>query len=92
MFRRKEIRKPLPAEPPKQITLTEDQFIQLVIDYESGQIAEDEILILFCYIVENEKYERYLYPWLTELMNFGVITDEGLVNPQKLKEYKNAEK
>ena len=90
MFKRKNQVVELPTQEPKRIDLTHDQFISMVIDFESGKMGSEDILIFFCYIVENEKFERYMYPYLSELMNFGVITDEGLVNPLKLKQYKNS--
>jgi len=79
----------LPEQPPKQITISESTFIDMVIKYESGNLGSEDVLIFFCYIVENEKYERYLYSWLSELMNYGVITEDAKVNPLKLKQYKN---
>ena len=90
MFNRK---KPSPIQPPpkkKLIELTADQFLTYVINYESGKISPEDILIFFAYIVENEKYVRYGYPWLLELMEFGVIQETGMINPQKLQQYKNS--
>ena len=90
MFKKKK-QEPAP-EPPKdyKITLTDDQFWTYVVEYETGKIPDDEILIFMCYISERleEISERYYYPHLFELMDYQVI-EGGLVNPQKLNEYKN---
>ena len=75
--------------PPKTIHLTEREFYDYIIEYESGKMEPDIVLIFFCYIVQWEKWERCRYFWLVEIMDHGVITSEGYVNPQRLKEYRD---
>ena len=82
-------------DPPKKhnIILTSEQFRDYVIDYESGKIDNEDILILMCYLSERLDDDlilrRFDYPYLEELIDAGVIVN-GLVNPQTLKEYKNS--
>ena len=65
-------------------------FIQKVIDYETGKMSGDQVLQFFCYIIKTGRLnERFSYYWLQELMYYGVITEEGSVNMDKLTEYKN---
>ena len=89
MFKKKQPQIQLP-ESPKIVTITEDQFINMVIDYESGKLDSANVLVLFSYIIVHEKWERYKYDWIIELIDYGVLTDEGLVNPAKLKEYRES--
>ena len=91
MFKKKkEIKIELPEAPPKIYTITEDQFIDMVIDYESGKLLSSDVLVFFSYIIVHEMWERYRYQWVIELMDYGVLTEEGLVNPAKLKEYRES--
>jgi len=75
--------------PIKTIHLTEREFHDYIIDYESGKMEPDIVLIFFCYIIQWGKWERCRYSWLTELIEHEVLTDEGYVNPQKLKVYRD---
>ena len=76
-------------EKPKQIPLTDSEFLQMVVDFESGKIQGDDLLIFFAYINENELFERYAYPYLLELLEEDVVI-EGLINPYNLKKHKNS--
>ena len=89
MFNKKQKEIPLP-ESPKIVTITEDQFINMVIDYESGKLDSANVLVLFSYIIVHEKWERYRYSWIIELMDYGVLTESGLVNPYQLKKYRES--
>jgi len=85
--------KPITQEiitPPKVINLPHEEFISMVVGYESGRLNSTDTLILFAFIIENEKWERYRYDWCIELMDYGVLTDSGMVNPYKLREYRNS--
>ena len=91
MFKKKKQPEPPEAPEPKSynIHLETDQFMQYIVDFETGKIDSQDILILMCYLDERieEISERYYYPYLLELMDYGVLK-EGLVNPQKLNEFK----
>ena len=82
--------KPIPIKPRrKRITLTEEELFDLIIDYETGRIKDSgDPLILFCYADENP-CDRFNWPDYHYFCELGII-DEGLVNPQKLKEYRES--
>ena len=69
------------------IELTEEAFLDYVIRFETGKLQGTEVLVFFGFIIQHEKWERYGYEWIKEMMDFGVLTDVGTVNPQRLIEY-----
>ena len=69
------------------IELTEEAFLDYVIRFETGKLQGTEVLVFFGFIIQHEKWERYGYEWIKEMMDFGVLTEVGTVNPQRLIEY-----
>ena len=69
------------------IELTEEAFLDYVIRFETGKLQGTEVLVFFGFIIQHEKWERYGYEWIKEMMDFGVLTEQGTVNPQRLIEY-----
>jgi len=88
---KKEITPEIIEEEEKEITihLDTEQFKDYVIEYETGTLKSDEVLILFCYIIQKGKWGRFSYPWLIELMDHRVLTQDGYVNPYELKIYRD---
>ena len=85
-------RKPTPVqakETPKRINLSEEEFTDMVIDFESGKMTGEDVLIYFAYLSERDMDDRFSYPWLMDFIERGIIVN-GLVNPLQLKTYKNS--
>ena len=87
---KKEITQEVIDQPEKLILLSDEEFRNMAIDYEHGKLNSSDILVLFAYIIENEKWERFRYEWCIELMDHGVLTESGLVNPYQLKKYRES--
>jgi len=82
-------RKKQPIQPPKSkhIHLSEQEFTDMVINFESGKMTGEDVLIYFAYLSERDMDARFSYPWLMDFIERGIIVD-GLVNPLRLKQYK----
>ena len=59
----------------------------MVINFESGKMTGEDVLIYFAYLSERDMDDRFSYPWLMDFIERGIIVD-GLVNPLRLKQYK----
>ena len=52
---KKEITQEVIDHPEKLILLSDEEFHNMAIDYEQGKLNSSDILVLFAYIIENEK-------------------------------------
>jgi hypothetical protein len=90
IFKRKKP-KPAPALRVRRYQITEMEFRNLIVDYETGKADIVEVLALFSYLVDQELNEnpRFNYPWLSTMIDKGIITNDAYVDGMRLFEYYN---